>query len=45
MRTVAADGLFQWLFGQGWWSVGIVLTSVIGFGFAYLIATESAAPA
>ena len=37
---LSADGLLRFLFGQGWWSVGLVLTSLVGYGVPYFWAAR-----
>lgn len=37
-QIVVADGLIDWAFGNGWWSAGIWLTCLLGFGVPYVLA-------
>ncbi len=40
MSPLSADGLLRYFFGQGWWSVGLVLTSLVGYGAPYFWAAR-----
>ncbi len=33
-------GLIHWAFGNGWWSAGLWLTTVVGFGVPYFLAAR-----
>jgi hypothetical protein len=44
MTASTLGGLFDWLFGNGWWSAGILLTAGIGFGLAFFVASRVVKP-
>jgi hypothetical protein len=45
VTVTVANTFLGWLFGNGWWSAGIVLSALIAFGVAYVAASRFVKPA
>ena|SRR5438067_2404380 len=41
MAPLITNTIFGWLFGQGWWSAGLVLTCCVGFAVPYAVAASA----